>query len=172
MCRLRSIESFLLRFSERNSHRVPVTAHIWNCSWTPPPSPTVHYSSLLHSVFIIYTLSPHPRPPSFFPTGLWAPLGALPVPSLPPPWRGGGRWSGAWAGASTRHRRCRSGTAGTSTKCRWWCATSWSPATSAWSCWPRPRWASPCCCSSITVRSPQPKHTPSSAPLCCTFKSL
>lgn len=32
MCRLRSIESFLLRFSERNSHRVPVRVHSWNRS--------------------------------------------------------------------------------------------------------------------------------------------
>lgn len=96
-------------------------------------------------------VTPNP-PPSFFPTGLWAPLAELLVPSSPLRWRGAGHWSGAWAGATIPHRRRKSGTAGTSTKCRWWCATSWSPATSVWSCWPHRRWALPCSSSSIIVR--------------------
>lgn len=90
--------------------------------------------------------------PSFFPTGLWAPLVALLAPVSPPLWRGGGQWSGAWVGATTPHPRRQSGSAGTSTRCRWWCVTSWSPATSAWSCWPHLRWDSPSSCSSTIVR--------------------
>lgn len=120
--------------------------------------PQLKHSSITHRFCVLFSLSTPlalTPPPSFFPTGPWAPLGALLVPSSPPPWRGGGPWSGAWAGATTPRHQFRSGTAGTSTKCHSWYATSWSPATSVWSYWPRLRWASPCCCSSTTVRFPQ-----------------
>lgn len=147
MCYLETAESLLLQISDRNSHRVPTTVHSWNHSWN-----TNHYGSFLLFIFSSSSSSALIPPPSFFPTGLWAPLVALLVPSSPPPWRGGGHWSGAWVGATILHHHHRSGTAGTSTRCPWWCATSWSPATSVWFYWPHLHWALLCSCSSTTVR--------------------
>lgn len=147
MCCLETIESVLLRFSDRNTPWVPATVHSWNHSWN-----TDHYASLFAFCLPLSPSSAPTPPPSFFPTGLWAPHAALLVPSSPPPWRGGGHWSGAWVGATIPRRRHWSRTAGISTRCPWWCDTSWSPATSVWSCWPHPLWASPCSCSSTTVR--------------------
>lgn len=99
----------------------------------------------------IFILCHFAQPPPFFPTGLWAPLAALLVPSSPPPWRGGGHWSGPWVGATIPRHRHKSRTAGTSTRCPWWYDISWSRATSVWSCWQRLHWDSPFSCSSTTV---------------------
>lgn len=52
-------------------------------------------------------------------------------------------WGAGWAVANTQSPS-PSGTGCISTKCHWWFATLWSPATSAWFCWPPPHSALLC----------------------------
>lgn len=67
MCRSQIAESFPLRLSNRNSHRVPVMVHSWNHSWD-----CLHYTSfsLFKVLFSLPSTSPPPHSTAIiFPNG-------------------------------------------------------------------------------------------------------
>lgn len=63
MCCLETAESLLLRFSDRNGHRVLATVHSWNRSWN-----TRHYESFFLCFFLLSSSSSSalPRRHHFF----------------------------------------------------------------------------------------------------------